>query len=149
MAVILAIALLLSTSATGLRRRGIRWAVNQPSAATPWLLNNATGWANTSRTVSGATIGIVVQPVFGINITGHLTAAYPDKLLDGSLDAYAAAGHEVILAVGPWVGSLGGFVDRSGGYKGLALQGLNCSSLTSEKEASGLHFTFWTIDRFL
>ena len=121
------------------RGRGIRWAVNEPSAAAPWLLHNATGWANTSRAVSSATVGIVVLPVFAINTTGHLTAAYPDKLLDGSLDAYAAAGHEIVLDVGPWVGSSGGFVDRSGGYAGPALQGLNCSSLTSEKEAAAKH----------
>ena len=104
------------TSSAG--QRGIRWAVNEPSAAAPWLLHNATGWANTSRSVSSATIGIVVMPVFAINITGHIVTAYPDKLLDRSLDAYAAAGHDIVLNVGPWVGSLGGFVDRSGGYTG-------------------------------
>ena len=65
----------------------------------------------------------------------QVTASYPDKLRDGSLAAYAAAGHDIILLVGPWVGSVGGFVDRSGGYAGPTQEGLNCSSLTTQKEA--------------
>lgn len=59
----------------------------------------------------------------------------PDKLRDGSLAAYSAAGHDIIMLIGPWVGSIGGFVDRSGGYTGPSLSGLNCSSLTNQAEA--------------
>ena len=119
--------------------RGLRWAVNEPSAARPWLVDGATGWANTSQSVSAATIGIVVQPVLAIDTSGQLVPYYPDKLHDGSLDAYAAAGLEIILDVGPWVGSAGGFVDRSGGYTGPALEGLNCSSLVMQAEALAKH----------
>ena len=119
------------TSAT----RGIRWAVNEPAAVAPWLLHGA-AWANSSRSVSSATVGIVVLPVFSVNTSGMITASYPDKLLDGSLSAYATAGHDIILDIGPWVGTVGGFVDRSGGYAGPTLAGLNCSSLTTQKEAA-------------
>ncbi len=55
---------------------------------------------------------------------------------------YSDMGLEVILSIGPWVGSpegtggvYGGFVDRSGGYTGPALQGINCSSITPEEKA--------------
>ena len=146
--------------------RGIRWAVNEPAAVAPWLLYGATGWANTSHAVSSATVGIIVQPVFSINTSGSecnnawsivclfsscpdrallsavITASYPDKLNDSSLTAYATAGHDIILDIGPWIGSIGGFVDRSGGYTGPTQEGLNCSSLTTQKEALAKHCVF-------
>ena len=120
-------------------KRGIRWAVNEPAAVAPWLLHGATGWGNSSQKVSSASVGIIVQPVFSITTVGKIVVAYPDKLQDGSLAAYAAAGHDIILLIGPWVGSVGGFVDRSGGYTGPTHSGLNCSSLTTQAVALAKH----------
>jgi hypothetical protein len=82
--------------------------------------------------------------VFSVPASGELVTLMPDKLLahSPSLGAYADRGLEVILSIGPWVGGLagtgggyGGFVDRSGGYTGPALEGINCSSITPEGTA--------------
>ena len=93
------------------KMRGLRWAVNFPAAAEPFLLGENPGaWANTTRSVAQATVGIVVGPVFSIPVSGKLVTIMPDKLLpnSASLGVYADHGLEVILSIGPWVGSPAG-----------------------------------------
>ena len=63
------------------KQRGLRWAVNFPDAVEPFLLGDNPGhWANTSRSVADATVGIVVQPVFSIPTSGELVTLMPAKL---------------------------------------------------------------------
>jgi hypothetical protein len=48
----------------GVHKRGLRWAVNFPDTAQPFLLgHNPHSWANTTLSVANATVGIVVGPV--------------------------------------------------------------------------------------
>ena len=52
------------------KMRGLRWAVNFPAAAEPFLLGENPGaWANTTRSVAQATVGIVVGPAFSSHFT--------------------------------------------------------------------------------
>lgn len=72
-------------------QRGLRWAVNFPDAVEPFLLGDNLGhWANTSRSVAGATVGIVVGPVFSIPTSGELVTLMPAKLppVSSSLRAF-------------------------------------------------------------
>jgi hypothetical protein len=113
------------------QRRGLRWAVSHPSAAAPFLLGtNAAGWANTTRSVASATVGILVQPtVFGINSSGMLTCEFPDLIKNKSLLPYAERNIETIVSLFPWMGGLHkGDYAASGGYRGPPNQGLNCTT---------------------
>jgi hypothetical protein len=102
------------------QQRGIRWAVNYPAAVAPFLLgDNRAGWGNTSRSVAHATVGIVVIPVFGLNISGKLTTLMADKLHPNSLAAYADKVLEVIVDIAP--------------------SGINCSALTTQRAAEAKH----------
>ena len=113
------------------QRRGLRWAVSHPSPAAPFLLGpNAAGWANTTRSVAAATVGILVQPtVFGINSSGMLTCEFPDLIKNKSLLPYAERNIETIVSLFPWTGGLHkGDYAASGGYRGPPNQGLNCTT---------------------
>ena len=78
----------------GPRLRGLRWAVSHPSPAAPFLLGpNSGGWANTTRSVAEATVGILVQPiVFGMNTSGMLTCEFPDLITNAALKPFADKG---------------------------------------------------------
>ncbi len=81
-------------------RRGLRWAVNFPDAVEPFLLGDNPGhWANTSRSVADATVGIVVQPVFSIPTSGELVTLMPAKLPPNSSSLRACPAPSVYLEV--------------------------------------------------
>ena len=117
-------------------RRGLRWAVSHPSPAAPFLLGpNSGGWANTTRSVAEATVGILVQPiVFGMNTSGMLTCEFPDLMTTaGALKPFADKGLETVVSVFPWVGGMSpGDYSASGGYRGPSNQGLNCTTAVAK-----------------
>jgi hypothetical protein len=116
-------------------RRGLRWAVSHPGPAAPFLLGpNTGGWANTTRSVAEATVGILVQPiVFGMNTSGMLTCEFPDLIRTAALKPYADKGLETVVSLFPWIGGLSkGDFAPSGGFMGPSNQGLNCTTSTAK-----------------
>ena len=103
---LLAAALLVRGAAP--RRRGLRWAV---SAAKPgiddFLLHGNNGsWANTSLSVTAATLGIDAGfmpsgAALVINRSGHLVEAYPCTLNASRFAKYNKAGMFATVDIGP------------------------------------------------
>ena len=94
-------------AAAAARRRGLRWAVSyaHPGIDDFLLHDNNASWANTSLSVTAATVGIdqccmPSSAALVINRSGHLVEAYPCTLNASRFAKYRAAGMFATVDIG-------------------------------------------------
>eukprot|EP01043_Picozoa_sp_COSAG02_P055487 COSAG02_NODE_6437_length_3569_cov_1.906916_4_plen_416_part_00 len=122
------------------RRRGLRWAVSAANAGIDDFLlhDNNVSWANTSLSVTNATLGIDAGfmpsgAALVINRSGHLFESYPCTLNASRFAKWRAAGMFATVDIGPADDSH----ERSCPDSKLTIAaGLNCSNPPRSDEHS-------------